>query len=91
MTERYLRLTWSPERISNTILKDIISFKTIYRWIYDGTIILGDFSCLRQKRKRPKPREARGRFNSGTSIHQRPKEVKRREIFGYGSPTIHQR
>ena len=36
--QHYLKLTWSPEQISNTILKDVISFKTIYRWIYDGTI-----------------------------------------------------
>ena len=59
------------------------TFKTIYRWIYDGTILLGDLSCLRQKGKRRKPRETRGRFNIGTSIHQRPKEVKNREIFGH--------
>ena len=36
----YLKLTWSPEQISNTVLKGVISFKTIYRWIYDGTILL---------------------------------------------------
>ena len=81
--EHYLKLTWSPEQISNTVLKGVISFKTIYHWIYDGTILLGDLSCLRQKGKRRKPRETRGRFNIGTSIHQRPKEVKRRETFGH--------
>lgn len=81
--QHYLKLTWSPEQISNTVLKGVISFKTIYRWIYDGTILLGDLSCLRQKGKRRKPRETRGRFNIGTSIHQRPKEVKKRETFGH--------
>ena len=81
--QHYLKLTWSPEQISNTILKGIISFKSIYRWIYYGTILLGDLSCLRQKGKRRKPRETRGRFNIGTSIHQRPKEVKNRETFGH--------
>ena len=81
--QHYLKLTWSPEQISNTILKGIISFKSIYRWIYDGTFLLGDLSCLRQKGKRRKPRETRGRFNIGTSIHQRPKEVKNRETFGH--------
>ena len=81
--QHYLKLTWSPEQISNTVLKGVISFKTIYHWIYDGTILLGDLSCLRQKGKRRKPRETRGRFNIGTSIHQRPKEVKRRETFGH--------
>ncbi|MDO4926214.1 MAG: hypothetical protein Q3980_11230 [Turicibacter sp.] len=39
--QKYLELTWSPKQISNTILKSVISFKAIYRWIYDGTILLG--------------------------------------------------
>ena len=60
MIQHYLKLTWSPEQISNTVLKGVSSFKTIYRWIYDGTILLGDLSCLRQKGKRRKPRETRG-------------------------------
>ena len=77
--QHYLKLTWSPEQISNTVLKSVLSFKTIYRWIYDGTILFGDLSCLRQKGKRRKPRETRGRFNIGTSIHQHPKGVKRLE------------
>ena len=83
MIQHYLKLTWSPEQISQTVLKGIISFKTIYRWIYDGTIFSGDLSCLRQKGKRRKPRETRGRFNIGTSIHQRPKDVKKRQTFGH--------
>ncbi len=29
--QKYLELTWSPEQISNTVLKGVISFKTIYR------------------------------------------------------------
>ena len=83
MIQHYLKLTWSPEQITNMVLKDVISFKTIYRWIDDGTILLGDLSDLRQKGKRRKPREIRGRFNIGTSIHQRPKEVKKRHTFGH--------
>ena len=81
--QHYLKLTWSPEQISNTVLKGVISFKTIYCWIYDGTILSGDLGCLRQKGKRRKPRETRRRFNIGASIHQRPKEVKKRETFGH--------
>ena len=27
--QHYLKLTWSPEQISNTVLKGMISFKTI--------------------------------------------------------------
>ena len=81
--QKYLELTWSPEQISNTVLKGVLSFKTIYRWIYDVTILLGDLRCLRQKGKRRKLRETRGRFNTGTSIHQRSKDVKKRETFGH--------
>ena len=54
MIQHYLKLTWSPEQISNTVLKNVIAFKTIYRWIDDGTIWLGDLSDLRKKRKTPK-------------------------------------
>ena len=83
--QHYLKLTWSLEQISNIVLKGVISFKIIYRWIYDGTILSGDLGCLRQKGKRRKPRETRGRFNIGTSIHQRPKEVKNVKPLGIGS------
>ncbi len=40
-------------------------------------------TVLRQKGKRQKPRETRGRFNVGTPISKRPKEVKTRESFGH--------
>ncbi len=81
--QKYLELTWSPEQISNKVLKSVISFKTIYRWIYVGTILLGDFSCFRQKGKRRKRRETRGRLNIRTSIHQCPNEVNKRHTFGH--------
>ena len=58
----------------------MISFKTIYHWIYDGTILLGDLNALRPKGKHRKPC---GRFNIETSIPQHPKEVKNREPFGH--------
>lgn len=38
---------------------------------------------LRQKGKRRKPTEKRGRFTVGTSISKRPIEVKSRETFGH--------
>lgn len=47
--QHYLKLIWSPEQISNTILKSVILCKTIYRWIYDGAILLGYLSYLRHK------------------------------------------
>ena len=80
--QNYLELTLSPEQISNTVLKGVISFKPIYHCIYDGTILSGHLSCLRQKGKNRKPRETQGKFNIGTSLHQRPKEVKKRQTFG---------
>ena len=55
MIQYYLKLTWSPEQISNMVLKDVISFKTLYRWIYDNTILSGDLDCIRPNGKRRKP------------------------------------
>ncbi|WP_175616083.1 IS30 family transposase [Piscibacillus halophilus] len=78
-----LELTWSPEQISKGALQGSISFKTIYRWIYQGLVVNKDLQVLRQKGKRQKPRETRGRFNVGTSIHKRPKEIRKRKTFGH--------
>lgn len=81
--QELLLQTWSPEQISNTSMKDKVSYKTIYNWIYSGLITKGDLSVLRQKGKRRKPAEKRGKFLIGTSISERPKEVKKRESFGH--------
>ncbi|WP_314304278.1 IS30 family transposase [Brevibacillus parabrevis] len=89
--ERYIsekmRKTWSPEQISGRMSQDSpelkVSFKTIYRWLYQGLLAKGDFNDLRQKGKRRNPRETRGRFNVGKSIRQRPAEVKKRDSFGH--------
>lgn len=78
-----LHKTWSPEQIENHLLEGQVSFKTIYNWLYKGLLEKSDVSVLRQKGKRQKPRETRGRFNIGTSIHKRPKEVKKRSVFGH--------
>ncbi len=40
-------------------------------------------TVLRQKGKRQKPRETRGRFHVGTSISERPKEVRNRTTLGH--------
>ncbi len=76
-----LHKKWSPEQIANTICKDIVCFKKIYKWIYSG-IIYFDISKLRRKGKSRKPKETRGRFNIGKSINKRPEEVKKRNTFG---------
>jgi len=81
--EHALEATWSPEQISNTVTKGKLSFKTIYRWLYNGVVSKRNYKVLRHKGKRHKPAEKRGKFIIGTSIHQRPKEVKSRETFGH--------
>lgn len=80
--EQKLEETWSPEQISNKLLKGKVSFKTIYRWLYQGLLKVS-VKVLRQKGKRQKPQETRGRFNVGTSITKRPADVKGRSTFGH--------
>ncbi|WDH80756.1 IS30 family transposase [Paenibacillus urinalis] len=84
--ERRLQETWSPEQISMSyVQKDMpmVSFKTIYRWLYEGRLTRTTVQQLRHKGKRQKPQEKRGRFLVGTSIKQRPKEIRSRETFGH--------
>ena len=75
--------TWSPEQIANTVMNNKVSYKTIYNWLYLGLLSKYDLSVLRQKGKRRKPAEKRGKFLIGKSISERPKEVKKRECFGH--------
>lgn len=77
-----LLATWSPEQIANTVTLGIISFKTIYNWIYTGKLCCVTTRNLRHKGKRRKP-EKRGKFSMGTPISERPKEVKNRKTFGH--------
>ena len=77
-----LLATWSPEQIANTVTAGIISFKTIYNWLYAGILPAVTVRNLRQKGKRRKA-EKRGKFSMGTSICERPKDVKSRETFGH--------
>lgn len=75
--------TWSPEQIANTSMNNKVSYKTIYNWLYLGLISKCDLSVLRQKGKRRKPAEKRGKFLIGTSISERAKDIKKRETFGH--------
>ncbi|QUE86611.1 IS30 family transposase [Exiguobacterium alkaliphilum] len=77
-----LRATWSPEQIVGRLFNGKIAFSTIYRWIYSGLIDVPT-TALRQKGKRRKPVETRGRFNVGLTISDRPQEVRTRETFGH--------
>ena len=74
--------TWSPEQIIGRLYQGKLSFKSIYRWIYNGLLEV-PVTVLRQKGKRQKPRETSGRFNIGTPISKRPKEVRKRETFDH--------
>lgn len=77
-----LLATWSPEQIANTVMLGIVSFKTIYNWLYSGNLPAVTVRNLRQKGKRRKA-EKRGKFSMGTPISERPKDVKSRATFGH--------
>ena len=51
--EEKLALPWSPEKVANTPCEGlrIPSFKTIYRWLYEGYISKGNLKVLRRKGK----------------------------------------
>ena len=83
--ENGLKSSWSPEQICGHYQleqKPMVTFKTIYNWLYAGLIDL-DLSVLRRKGKTRHPKETRGRYRIGTSIAKRPKEVRNRETFGH--------
>ena len=82
--ESKLKLTWSPEQISNSrVNMKLPSFKTIYRWLYDGYLLNGNLKCLRKKGKRHLFQETRGKFNKGKSIRKRDKSIYKRKEFGH--------
>lgn len=83
LIEEKLALTWSPEQISNTVLRGQISFKSIYLWIYAGLVKTNNLEELRHKGRKRKGAEKRGIFSNGVSISERPKNVKTREEFGH--------
>lgn len=77
-----LLATWSPEQIANTVTAGIVSFKTIYRWLYSGILPTVTVGNLRHKGKRRKS-EKRGKFSMGVPISERPSDVAKRETFGH--------
>lgn len=80
--EDKLESTWSPEQIVGRSFHKKLSFKTIYNWIYNGSLEVS-LKVLRRKGKSLKPQEMRGKFNVGTSISKRPNIVKKRIEFGH--------
>nr|CDL66827.1 unnamed protein product [uncultured bacterium] len=81
--EDKLTKTWSPEQISNTVLKGLVSFKSIYRWIYEGKINSNNLGLLRHKGRKRKGVEKRGIFVHGVSISERPEQANNRSEFGH--------
>ena len=81
ITDRLLA-SWSPEQIANTVTLGIVSFKTIYNWLYAGLLPTIVVQNLRHKGKRRRS-EKRGKFSMGTPISERPKDVKNRNTFGH--------
>lgn len=77
-----LNMKWSPEQIVGRLFQGILSFKTIYNWLY-AELIKFDITKLRRKGKSRQKYETRGRFNIGNSISSRPKEVNSRSTFGH--------
>ena len=83
ITEK-LSLTWSPEQISNTPCgMKMPSFKTIYRWLYEGYVAKGNVKVLRKKGQTRKRLGTGGRFTTGKSIRKRDKSVYKRQEFGH--------
>lgn len=82
-----LNAHWSPEQISGRIElesnKQVISFSTIYSWLYKGILKQCSVKLLRRKGKSLKPKETRGKFNIGKTISKRPKEVRKRKMIGH--------
>ena len=82
--------TWSPEQIAKTPCEiKMPSFKTIYRWIYEGYLVKGNIKVLRKKGKTRKRLGNGGRFTTGKSIRKREKSVyKRREVGHWEVDTV---
>ena len=79
-----IKLKFSPEQITGRILYKKLSFKTIYGWIHKNRLPEITLKDLRQKGKRIKQGDKRKRDAfDGMTIHERPVEVKGREVAGH--------
>ena len=81
--EQRIKETWSPEQIA-AFYKDqgFPCYKTIYKWINEGTIINGNKKLLRRKGKGGWY-ETRGKFNKGKSVRTRDKKIYKRADYGH--------
>ena len=82
--EEKLLQTWSPEQIANAKCDFVVpSFKTIYRWLYEGYLLNENLKVLRKKGKARKRLGNGGRFTTGKSIRKRDKSVYKRKEVGH--------
>ena len=83
--EEKLLATWSPEQISRapSPFEHMPSWRTIYRWLYDGYLLNGKLKVLRRKGKTRNGKETRGKYNLGKSIRKREKSVYKRKEAGH--------
>ena len=82
--EQRIKETWSPEQIAAYYKDDgFPCYKTIYKWINEGTIISGNKKLLRRKGKGGWY-ETRGKINNrGKSIRKRDKRIYKRADYGH--------
>ena len=82
--EQRIKDTWSPEQIASFYKADgFPCYKTIYKWINDGTILNGNKKLLRRKGKGGR-NETRGKIhNHGKSIRKRDKRIYKRADYGH--------
>lgn len=81
--EQRIKETWSPEQIAAFYKNQgFPCYKTIYKWINEGTIINGNKKLLRRKGKGGWY-ETRGKFNKGKSIRKRDKKIYKRADYGH--------
>ena len=81
--EQRIKETWSPEQIAAYYKDDgFPCYKTIYKWINEGTIINGNKKLLRRKGKGGWY-ETRGKYNKGKSIRKRDKKIYKRADYGH--------
>ena len=74
---------WSPEQISGRLKlkvnEQVISFSTIYSWLYKDILKYCSVKLLLRKGKSLKRKETRGKFNIGKTISK----IRKRKVIGY--------
>lgn len=91
LVEGLLKLKFSPEQIAGTLMRSHrlrMSHETIYRRIWRDKKLGGRLykhlrQASKQKRKRYRARDSRGRLAGKRSIDQRPESINNRWFFGH--------